>query len=363
MTPEPSNPAGPSAADPAGRKKARMIIRRAGLMLALSCALLVVDGRMAAMIRFTKQAHVPGLNDDFKLLPELLPQSRAVLTELRTGLPHPYAEPNAFVRDLWLKPNRSIKGYRFYKRQADPTEPVRAVMVDLLSKQGSFSPYTGPKQCGGYHADFAVKLEFGSKHVWLLVCLGCEEVLIYSEGKELICEVRQEVAKKLEDAWRDQLGIPHALVGTRLPLSPLLFEELGLRSSEAHNLSPEGLDYRGPSAVLGKVYLRMQRFYRSADKSAEGRGGATIELHEEIFASPVQAEQRAKEIEARIGAPPQNLRRKFEDGFALGNRVYRMMGWTLDPSGGVYADLLLVMKERLRRHCEQTPTHEVRFYD
>jgi hypothetical protein len=363
MTPEPSNTAGPSVADPAGKKKTRMIIRRAGLMLALCGALLVVDGRMAAMIRFTKQAHVPGLNDDFKLLPELLPQSRALLTELRTGLPHPFGEPKAFVRELWLKPNRSIKGYRFYKRPEDPTELVRAVMVDLLSQQGSFSPYIGPKQCGGYHADFAAKLEFGSKHVWLLVCLGCKEVLIYSDEKELICEMRREVVEKLEDAWRDQLGIPHALVGTRLPLPQSLFEELGLRSTEAHNLSPEGLENRDPSAVLGKVYLRMQRFYRSADKRAGGRGGATIELHEEIFASPVQAEQRAKEIEARIGAPPQNLRRKFEDGFALGNRVYRMMGWTFDLSGGVYPDLLLVMKERLRRHCEETPTHEVRFYD
>lgn len=342
-----------------------MVIRWMALVVGLICAVLVVDGRIVAMIRFTNQAHVPGLNDDFKLLPELLPRSGAELTELAAGLPHPYAEPKDFIRDLWLEPNRSINGYRFYKRQADPTEPVRAAMLGLLSQQESFSPYIGPKLCGGYHADFAVKLESTGRSVWMLVCLGCKEVLIYSEGKELICEVRREVAEKLADAWRDHLGIPHALVGTRLPLPKSLFAELGLRSTEAHNLSSVDFHHdrhRSPSATLGKVYFRTQRLYRNPDQSGGGRGYATIDLQEEIYASPAHAEQRASEIEGWKGTPAKGHERTFVDGFSLGNRVYWMSGFTYDRRGGM-PELLSDLVERLRRYCEETTTHEVRFYD
>lgn len=240
-------------------------------------------------------------------------------------------------------------------------------MVDLLSQQGSFSPYTGPKQCGGYHADFAAKLDFGGKHVWLLVCLGCEEVLIYSDGKELICEVRREVAEKLDDAWRDQLGIPHALVGTRLPLPLSFLSDLGFRGSEASNRSPDAyLEYdvrhRSPSDSLGKVYFRTQRFYRYADKSAEERGYAIIDLQEETYASPAQAEQRVKEIEAWKGTPFKDHESTFVEGFAMGNRVYWMSGFTRDRRERM-PELLPDLVERLRRHCEETTTHEVRFYD
>jgi hypothetical protein len=334
--------------------------------LGLLSALLAVDGRMAAMIRFTNQAHVPGLNDDFKLLPELLPRSGAVLTELAAGLPHPYGEPKDFVRDLWLKQNRSIKGYRFYKRQADPTEPVRAVMVNLLSQEGSFSPYTGPKLCGGYHADFAAKLEFGGKHVWLLVCLGCEEVLIFSEGKELICEVRREVAEKLADAWRDHLGIPYTLVSTRLPLPLSFLADFDFSGTEAGKVTDKHIYHydqeTAPPAALGKVYFRTQRFYRDSDKSDDGRGSATIVIQEETYASPAQAKERAKEIETRRGIPPKPYDTTFEDGFALDNRVYWISGFTRGRREGM-PEWFSVMKERLHRHCEETTTHEVRFYD
>lgn len=367
MTPEPSTSAGSSESVPAGKRKWLVVLRRVVVGLGLLCALLAVDGRMAAMIRFTNQAHVPGLNDDFKLLPELLPRGGAVLTELAAGLPHPYAEPKDFVLDLWLKRNRSIKGYRFYRQTAGPTEPVRAVMVDLLSQQGSFSPYIGPKLCGGYHADFAAKLEFGGKHVWMLVCLGCKEVLIYSDGKELICEVRREVAEKLADAWRDHLGIPYALVSTRLPLPLSFLADLDFRGTEAGKVTEEHIysfydRQSAPSAALGKVYFRTQSFYRNSDKSDDGRGAATINIQEETYASPAQAKERAKEIETRKGTPPKQYDRTFEDGFALENRVYWMSGFTRGRREGM-PELLLVMKERLRRHCEETTTHEVRFYD
>jgi hypothetical protein len=51
MIPDPFPAAKNTDAAPAGRRRWRTVIRRAAVVLGLVCALLAVDGRMAAMIR------------------------------------------------------------------------------------------------------------------------------------------------------------------------------------------------------------------------------------------------------------------------------------------------------------------------
>ena len=212
-----------------------------GGVLLLIAALLVWDGRTVAMIRFAGNVHEPPLDSDFKQLGEVLPKSGAVLTEMYVGLSHPYFDKEEFVHELWSQPNRSIKGYRFQSQPATTSEVVKSAFVEVLSAGDSFRAYQGPKLCGGYHADFAVKLESGGVATWFLVCLGCGEVLIYSKDKELICELEPVAETRLREAWSDHLGEPFKLVQTRLPVSRDELEELGYTEyRRTHSDRPPG---------------------------------------------------------------------------------------------------------------------------
>lgn len=133
-----------------------------GGVLLLIVALAVWDGRTVAMIRFMGNAHRPSLDSDFERLGELLPVGPE-LAEMNAGLPHPYHDKDEFFRELWKGGNQSIHGYRFYKRPEKPSAAVAATFGEVLADRRTFTPYGGPKMCGGYHADFAVRLESGGE--------------------------------------------------------------------------------------------------------------------------------------------------------------------------------------------------------
>lgn len=325
-----------------------------GLLL-LIAALLVWDGRTVAMIRFAGEVHEPHLDSDFKQLDELLPKSGAVLAEMYVGLPHPYGEKDEFVRELWSQPNRSIKGYRFQRQPATPSEVMKSAFVEVLSARESFRAYQGPKLCGGYHADFAVKLESGGVATWFLVCLGCGEVLIYSEDKELICELVREAELRLEDIWRDHQNIPFALVGTRLPINQQVLGELELAGHDA--LSSKRLLY-APAASLGKAYGRSQQLFWKMHGPDSVAINVSARLWEETYESPRQAEMRVKELFGQIRPARGRKGTAVGEGFRFESRVY----W-LDGGRSVEQDDVERILEQIRRYCEETRPHDVRFYD
>lgn len=76
------------------------------------------------------------------------------------------------------------------------------VIQETLLDPGSFRPYSGPKLCGGYHADFAACLRASDgTEYWFLVCFGCHEVLCFSGSHELHCEMESDAMVSLEQAW------------------------------------------------------------------------------------------------------------------------------------------------------------------
>ncbi len=186
------------------------MLRRIAKILAVVLAILGLaaflfrDSRLAAQIRFADNAHVPSVDADFSKLHHVTPPKSAKVTEAYPGLPHNFVDDEAFVRELWNSDNRSIHGYRFYSKPLALSADFKLVIHDLFTAEDTFTPYGGPKMCGGYHADFAVRLEDSGRDSWFLVCLGCHEILCFTEGVELICELKPDAYKKLLDAWRIQ---------------------------------------------------------------------------------------------------------------------------------------------------------------
>jgi hypothetical protein len=199
-----------------GKKK---MLRRISKIIAIVLILLGVaafllrDSRLAAQIRFAGNAHVPSVDADFGNLQKVLPSKSATIVEAFLGLPHNFADTDDFIQELWHSDNRSIHGYRFYSDPIALTDELKQVIHGLFTVQGAFTPYGGPKLCGGYHADFAVRCYDAGQQYWFLVCLGCHEVLCFTKGEELIIELESNAHKGLVAAWKKNKEAQQAVHG------------------------------------------------------------------------------------------------------------------------------------------------------
>lgn len=324
-------------------------------MVLLMIALLAWDGRTFAMLRFVGNAHQPSLNSDFERLEKLLPVE-PVFAELHAGLPHPFFDKDEFVHDLWKTSNHSVQGYRFYKRSETPSSEVVATFLDVLADKRSFTGYAGPKMCGGYHADFAVKLESGGEAARFLVCLGCGEVLIYSNDLGLICDLEPVAENRLRDAWSEHLGEPFTLVETCLPVPEEVLGEWGYKEyRRTHSKRPP--DAR-PRVLPGNV--RGQTIYSGDSDSGANAPFVVFSLREESFTTEEDAVGRVAELSALAGkiASGTGDNHHIHDCFAVGTRVYVISTKTKSQPAPAHEMLAL-----LRRHFETASTREEKQFD
>ena len=78
-----------------------------------------------------------------------------------------------------------VDGFMFY---ADPLDPKRSEIERLREKwvdHKMFSPYTGPKFCGGFHPDFCVTWTKNEATFYALICLGCSELKFIAPRKKV----------------------------------------------------------------------------------------------------------------------------------------------------------------------------------
>ena len=187
------------------RKMKRCILVTAGIVLVgvLAAGFILWDTRFGAETRFSGRTHEPRIDSNFEKITGFIPSDKAEMTAFFFGLPHPYSEEEEFKHELWNSDNQSICGYRFYSEQSEPTTEITAEILRIFTSVDNFHPYGGQKLCGGYHADFAVKFVEDSKEYWFLVCMGCSEVVAYSDGNKLFFELGGEAYYPFRELWKN----------------------------------------------------------------------------------------------------------------------------------------------------------------
>ncbi|MCW1886516.1 hypothetical protein OKA04_17390 [Luteolibacter flavescens] len=323
-----------------------------GGIFTLLAAILLIDGRVVALLRFAGTAHQPSFDRDFRQLETLLPAGDPEIQEVYQGLAHPYGNKDAFVRQLWESPNRSILGYRFHEQQEMLAPDLKEKMARVLSRQDSFTPYGGPKMCGGYHADFAVKLGGDGQVRWMLVCLGCGEVLIKSDDGEVICDLSPLAEVLLSEIWSEHRGDPHKVVGTRLPVEDSALTSWGFK--EYTRSSAQLLPGKKPR--IPPENIRTQTIL-STETVGDPRGPRFVYmLREEAFSDDDAAANRVVELNAPAG-PKDNARDgtpPVRRGFAIGSQVY-VISAQMKYGGAEISD----MEVRLRDYLKSEPLREV----
>jgi hypothetical protein len=113
------------------------------------------------------------------------------------GLPHPKAEKELLADELKTKRTIALDGQTYYSERLALTQQDADRLGRLLAKAESFAPWRGGKFCGGYHADYAIEWHVGEEVYRAHVCLGCQEIKLFTTGTELYCDIAEEVQAQL----------------------------------------------------------------------------------------------------------------------------------------------------------------------
>lgn len=129
---------------------------------------------------------------------------------LHEGLPHPRFERELLESERRSKPVRELDGDPFYQAPLAPSAADAERLTQLLSDPATFKRFSGEGNCGGFHPDYAIEWQKGSRSYRALLCFGCGEAKLLGPG----LDQRYELAKLA----RSEL---HALLGSYRQNRPL----------------------------------------------------------------------------------------------------------------------------------------------
>jgi hypothetical protein len=109
------------------------------------------------------------------------------------GLPHPMYEEQTFKDELKTKETIQLSGYPFYSEPLDVNDKDIRTLRGLLGDPSANKSYSGEKECGGFHPDYAVEWLSEGKVYRCFICFGCSEARFDGmQGKFLLYDLRSE---------------------------------------------------------------------------------------------------------------------------------------------------------------------------
>lgn len=147
---------------------------------------------------------VAGCNRFTPVTKDLAPTASLTLYE---GLPHQSWEAELLEKELEAKKTITVQGFPFYERPLVVTAADVAELRGLSAAPDTFSPYRGPKMCGGFHPDYCLSWQDGETKYELLICFGCHEMKFFAPNHEAIADIQAEALARFEAVlkkYRDQ---------------------------------------------------------------------------------------------------------------------------------------------------------------
>ena len=117
---------------------------------------------------------------------------------LLEGLPHQLVEHSAFLGERKAHKTTEVGGYFFYQSPLPLTLEEAAGLRATCLDQQTYAPYSGPKRCGGFHPDYALRWGHGRAAVYTLVCFGCHETQTLDSKRCLISDLPEPAFRRLE---------------------------------------------------------------------------------------------------------------------------------------------------------------------
>jgi hypothetical protein len=97
--------------------------------------------------------------------------------EVFEGLPHPF-EGKKFVENERLTKLTFELDEQWFYAKAQPMPVADVAALQRLLSEGALKPWRGMKLCGGFHADYAVRIVAAGEVHHVLFCFSCGEARI-----------------------------------------------------------------------------------------------------------------------------------------------------------------------------------------
>jgi hypothetical protein len=162
------------------------------------------SGRIYTLATLSGRANEPSCNPDFNAAIKCLAVNDVSKVTYFRGLPHYYAKTKAFNHSVWNDDYFSVAGYPFHSAEMNPKQNDSTEVIKMVTNASYYKKYIGPKLCGGYHADLAVRITHKDGISWLLLCFGCEEIIILNEsGVSYIIEMKKSIYDYMLSLFKD----------------------------------------------------------------------------------------------------------------------------------------------------------------
>lgn len=111
---------------------------------------------------------------------------------LYEGMNRQLSESESIDRGILYKKPMILHGFAFYETPISVVDADAATLFALCGTAQTFSRYTGPKFCGGFHPDWCVEFIAGQDVYQVLVCFGCREARLYGPTNEVFSDLKKE---------------------------------------------------------------------------------------------------------------------------------------------------------------------------
>ena len=146
------------------------------------------------------------VSNEENLIDELLPPSTQP-TKISGGLSHPHFEKNTLIKEILIGQRMISHGHAFHPRKVQIL-PEHLKITSILSERSSYGKWGGEKGCGGFHGDFLINWKDKHKTSQAILCNGCSEVILYSEGKAVRCNLTKNPKLMISSLYSRIKGTP-----------------------------------------------------------------------------------------------------------------------------------------------------------
>ncbi|MCA9215290.1 MAG: hypothetical protein KDB27_19620 [Planctomycetales bacterium] len=118
--------------------------------------------------------------------------------EVYEGLPHPTWESELLVSETDKNETIVLGGFHFYAEPIEVRTRDANRLRELYCSRGSFYPFQGFKDCGGYHPDWCVVWKNDDATFEVQFCFGCCEMRTANGSSLHECDMSRKSQRQFE---------------------------------------------------------------------------------------------------------------------------------------------------------------------
>ncbi len=123
---------------------------------------------------------------------------KAAKVELFEGLPHPYWDKELLKKEEKRPDVFQNHGFGFYSPAIKLPDSDHKLLFSKVTRVDSYTPWLGPRACGGFHPDYLIRFHGRQGVVDLHLCMGCSMAVFYGPKTKADVDIHPSV----HDAWR-----------------------------------------------------------------------------------------------------------------------------------------------------------------